>query len=292
MYETHFKLKEQPFSTQPDPRFAFETREHQIALAKIGYAADQRKGLAVLTGQVGTGKTTIANRLVSAWAEDPTKRVGFLPSASDRTKAAFLRLVLSSFGLEGFRNSTDSQQKLFSFFLSEYDANRHPVLLLDEGQNISYDNIDTIADLTNFQTAKSKLITVVILAQDNFPNKLERKPAFRSRIAIRGTLDPLTFEDMRGMIAHRLGIAGRDDAETLFPEDACHAIYTYTRGVPRDICVLCDNALIETFVRNESVVTPDTVLAAAESLLDVKRWESDQTDRSLRQSRRPKVKPT
>jgi general secretion pathway protein A len=289
LYEAHFKLKEQPFSTQPDPRFAYETREHQIALAKIGYAADQRKGLALLTGPVGTGKTTIANRLVSAWAEDPTKQVGFLPSASDRTKAAFLRLVLSAFGIEGSRNATDSQQKLFAFLLGEYDADRHPVLLIDEGQNISHDNIDTIADITNFQTAKSKLITVVILAQDNFPNKLERKPAFRSRIAIRGTLDPLTFEDMRGMIGHRLGVAGRKDAEKLFPEAACHVIYTYTRGVPRDICVLCDNALIETFVRNETVVSPEAVTAAAESLHDVKKWDSDVEPTPTKRARKDKA---
>ena len=132
------------------------------------------------------------------------KASAFLPSATVRTPAAFLRLVCEAFGITPKRTEADNRRLIERFLLDEYNADRHPVLLLDEGQNVSSRNIDTISDLTNFQTAQTKLITVVMLAQDNLPKKLENKDAFRSRIAVVGHLDPLTLEEMTDTIAHRI----------------------------------------------------------------------------------------
>ena len=209
MYETFYGLAESPFSTQPDPRFAYPSTEHKVAIAKMRYAADQKRGLAVLTGPVGSGKTTTAHQLLATWEADPAKKVAFLPSASDRLPAAFLRQVLQGFGVQPTRTEADNKRFLQAFLVEQYKEGRHPILLLDEGQNVSPRNIDTIADLTNFQTAKTKLITVVMLAQDNLPNKLDRKDAFRSRIAVSGSLDPLTFEDTCAMIAPPAANGGR-----------------------------------------------------------------------------------
>ena len=272
MYEEFYGLRETPFSVQPDPRFAFPSAEHKIAIAKMRYAADQKRGLAVLTGPVGVGKTTVANQLQIAWVSEPEKTVGYLPSAAVRTPAAFLRLVLESFGQKPTRTESDNRRFLEIFLLAEYREGRHAILLLDEGQNVYPDNIDTIADLTNFQTAKSKLITVVMLAQDNLPNKLERKEAFRSRIAVIGHLDPLSFEDTVGMIDHRIRTAGGESVHSYFDESALHAIYATTRGVPRDICILCDAAFVNGYVRDQRKMDAALIELTADEMRIEKRW--------------------
>jgi general secretion pathway protein A len=264
VYLEFFGLTEAPFSVQPDPKFAYPSQEHKIAIAKMRYAADQKRGLAVLTGPVGAGKTTVANQLLVTWEEDKTKNVAFLPAASMRTPAAFLRAVLEAFDQKPTRTAADNQRFLELFLLSEYKEGRHCVLLLDEGQNVSPDNIDTIAELTNFQTAKSKLITL--------PNKLERKEAFRSRIAVVGHLDPLSFEDMCGMIAHRLKTAGGEKVNKYFNEEALHEIYATTRGIPRDICVLCDACMVNSYVNDQRIANAALVEKSVAEMAREKRW--------------------
>ncbi len=272
MYESFFGLKEMPFGTQPNPRFAFPSTEHQVAVAKMRYAADQKRGLALLMGMVGTGKTTIANQLQRTWGADPGKALAFLPSASVRTQSQFLRLVAEGFGLTPARTVQDNKRLIERFLIEQYDLGKHPILLIDEAQNVHPDNIDVLSDLSNFQTAEDKLITIVLLAQDNFPNKLSRKEAFRSRIAVISNLDPLSFEDMRGMIAHRLQTAGGDDLDHYFTDKALIEVYNTTQGIPRDICVLCDAAFVNAFVRAEKTVTPEVVAQTLSEMRKGKAW--------------------
>jgi type II secretory pathway predicted ATPase ExeA len=236
------------------------------------YAADQKRGLAVLTGPVGMGKTTIANQLQVTWDSDTTKTVAFIPSATVRTAAAFLRLVLESFGMETARTESDNRRLLERFLLDQYQAGKHPVLLLDEGQNLSSININTISDLTNFQTAQTKLITVVMLAQDNLPKKIERHDAFRSRIAVVGRLDPLNLEEMSGMIGHRLKVAGGGPLSSFFADDALPAIYGITKGIPRDICVLCDALLVNGYVRDQRILDGALVQRTLNEMSREKKW--------------------
>lgn len=261
-----------PFGTQPNPRFAFPSGEHKIAVAKMRYAADQRRGLALLMGPVGSGKTTIAHQLQRTWAADAGKTIAFLPSASSRTPSQFLRLISEGYGLIAVRVAADNQKLIERFLLEEYKAGRHPVLLIDEAQNVHPENIDVLSNLSNFQTAEDKLITIVLLAQDNFPNKLSRKDAFRSRIAVISNLDPLSFEDMQGMINHRIKTAGGKGIDTLFQERALIEIYNITRGVPREVCVLCDAAFVNAYVRAEKSITPDVVGATYREMVAAKRW--------------------
>lgn len=236
------------------------------------YAADQKRGLAVLTGPVGCGKTTIANQLQVTWDTDSNKTVGFLPSAAVRTPSAFLRLVCEAFGVESARTEAATRTILERFLLDEYKASRHPVLLLDEGQNVSSKNIDTISDLTNFQTARTKLITVVMLAQDNLPKKLERHEAFRSRIAVVGRLDPLSEAEMKEMIGHRIKTAGGGELKQYFEDAALTDVYHITKGLPRDVCVLCDALFVNGYVRDQRVMTSALVARTVAEMSREKKW--------------------
>jgi len=233
---------------------------------------DQKRGLAVLTGPVGSGKTTIANGLQMTWDDDPTKTVAFLPGAPVRTPGQFLRLILEAFGTPALRTEAQNRQALERFLLDEYQAGRHPVLLLDEGQNVTSRVIDAISDLTNFQTSQTKLITVVMLAQDNLPKKLERHDAFRSRIAVVGRLDPLDLEEMTEMIAYRITTAGGGAISTYFEEQALADVHAITRGVPRDVCVLCDALFVNGYVRDQRLMTPTLVARTLNEMSREKKW--------------------
>ena len=203
------------------------------------FAADHRSGLAVLTGPIGSGKTTTANLLVRDWSEDAGKAVAFLPTADDRGRAAFLRRIMDGFGVVSHaRNYADNRDQLERFLLDTHKSGKHAILVIDEAQKIHSENFDTLTDLTNFQTATEKFLTIILFAQDNLQPKLVRKDAFTSRIAFEAHLDPLSYEDMRLMVAHRLRVGGAkvggaDEAPDLSPfiaDAALVDIYKTTRG--------------------------------------------------------------
>jgi general secretion pathway protein A len=292
MYEEFFGLREMPFSVMPDPRFAYRSLGHKVAEARMRFAADYKAGLAVLTGPVGCGKTTIANMLVADWADDGAKSVAYLPTADDRGRAAFLRRIMDGFGAQPertFRNYADNRDALERFLLDEHNAGRHAVLVIDEAQKIHPDNFDTLTDLTNFQTATEKFVTVILFAQDNFANKLRAKDAFTSRIAFTGHLDPLSFDDMQGMIAHRLTVAGArvptrppkrgevpddplPDLSAFLTDEAVVEVFKITKGVPRDVCIFLSALFLDGYVRDQKPVPIDLVHATLTEMSRMKKW--------------------
>jgi general secretion pathway protein A len=289
VYEDFFGLKEMPFSVMPDPRFAFKSLGHKLAEGRMRFAADYKSGLAVLTGPVGCGKTTIANMLVADWADDADKTVAYLPSNDERGKAAFLKTVMDGLGIvtdRPMRNYGDNKRVLERFLLEEHKAGRHTVLVIDEAQKIHPDNFDTLTDLTNFQTASEKFLTLILIAQDNFGNKLRTKDAFTSRIAFTGHLDPLSFDDMRGMIAHRLRIGGAQvddlpaakgepalpDLSAYLTDEALVEVYRVTKGVPRDVCIFLSALFLDAFVTDVKPITPDLVRSTVAEMSRLKKW--------------------
>jgi general secretion pathway protein A len=267
----HFGIEKSPFSTTPDPAFAFATREHQAALTKIAYYTEERRGIFLLKGQIGTGKTTVSQIALNGWRQQPDKyAAAHITDPSPRTPAAFLRLLLASFGLETTRNLLDLKAVLRGYLVQQYKEGRTVVVLVDEAQTIYPTNLDTIQALANEQTQTVKLIQIVLLAQPNFDFKLAHKPALRSRIAGGTTLNPLTLEDAVDLLRHRMDVAG-GDFDTVFPVDTHKALYNATDGVPRDLCVLCDAAMVEAFSRGSKVVQSE-ILEATLKDLSFKGW--------------------
>lgn len=270
-YLEHFGLKKAPFSTTPDPGFAFATREHKQALAKIAYYTEERRGIFLLMGEVGTGKTTISQLLINRWSSEPGRFVtAHVTDPSPRSQAAFLRLVLASFGLPTTRNVLDLKAALRGFLVEEYKQNRTVILLIDEAQTMFSTNLDTLQAMANEQTQTAKLLQVVLVGQPNFEHKLVQKPALRSRIAGGTMLNALTLDEAIDLLRHRMSVAG-GDFDRVFPEGTHKPLYNATQGVPRDLCVLADCALMTAVTIGRKVVDAE-VIARALRDLSFKGW--------------------
>lgn len=270
-YLAHFGLSRAPFSTTPDPGFAFATREHRQALAKIAYYTEERRGLFLLMGEIGTGKTTISQLTINRWRGEPGRFIAaHVTDPSPRTPAAFLRLVLASFGLPTARNLLDLKAAMRSFLVEQYRDGRTVILLIDEAQTMSSANLDTLQALANEQTQTAKLLQVVLLAQPNFEFKLAQKPALRSRIAGGTTLNPLTLEEAVGLLRHRMAVAG-GDFDAVFGEPTHKALYNATSGIPRDLCVLCDAAMLGAAAQGHAAVQGSDIEQALRDL-SFKSW--------------------
>jgi general secretion pathway protein A len=274
-YLAHFGLSKAPFSTTPDPAFAFATREHRHALAKIAYYTEERRGMFLLMGEVGTGKTTISQLTINRWRSEPDRFVAaHVTDPSPRTPAAFLRLVLASFGLPTMRNLLDLKAALRGFLVDQYRTARTVILLIDEAQTIYPANLDTLQAMANEQTQTAKLLQVVLLAQPNFEHKLTQKPALRSRIAGGTTLNPLTPDEATDLLRHRMTVAG-GDFDRIFPPATHKLLYNATNGVPRDLCVLCDAAMFNALALNRFAVDAEC-LDLALTDLSFKQWRGQQ----------------
>jgi len=266
LYLKHFGLALPPFSTTPDPQFAFETREHQLAVAKIAYSVSERRGIFLLMGLIGTGKTTISQLLLSAWEQEPDAYIiAHITDPSATTPAAFLRVVLTSFGLEPTRNLQELKDRLRLFLVEQYEAGRIVVLMLDEAQTISRANLDLLQMLSNEQTQKAKLLQIVLFGQPNFANKLSQKPALRSRITGGANLNPLTYDDAIAMLRYRVSVA-KGDFDALFPAEIHKPLYNAGNGIPRELCVLCDAALVNAFALRQPAVDAACLDMAIEDL--------------------------
>jgi type II secretory pathway predicted ATPase ExeA len=226
----------------------------------------ERRGIFLLMGQIGTGKTTISQLLLNHWDQEPDKFVvAHITDPSAATPAAFLRVVLAAFGLETARNLQDLKDRLRLFMVEQHLAGRAVVLMLDEAQTISRANLDLLQVLANEQTQKAKLLQLVLFGQPNFQNKLTQKPALRSRITGGANLNPLTYEDATAMLRYRLTVAG-GDFDALFPADTHKLVYNATGGIPRELCVLCDAALVNAFALRRTCADAECVEMAIADL--------------------------
>jgi len=234
-------LVEAPFSLSPDPRFFFLSSQHKTALAKINYTAQQRQGLSVVYGDVGVGKTTIARRIHQIYNDNPSIEAAYLPMPIFPSEFQFLKAICSEFGLPPKRSKYAQIELLNTYLIDVWKQSRNAVLIIDEAQALVGQQFELIRQLLNFESNSEKLIQVIMIGQNELRNKLRLKKPLRSRIATRSTIEPLDLQDTRDMINFRVMVAGR--TEPLFTDAAIQAIYDYSHGMPRDVCVLGLNVL-------------------------------------------------
>lgn len=242
MYERFYGLQEKPFSKTPDPRYLYKSRQHEEALERILFAI-QEKELAVLTGDIGSGKTTISRTAMDS-LDDSSLVVNIInPRLSP---AQFLKTISKRLGIKDIKYFKQDIIEQMSERIAElYEQHITPVVFVDEAQLIpSKDTIDEIRLLTNYQLDNMNLITIILIGQTEFRERLQAKhyTAFRQRIGMSYHLGSLGLEDTEKYIEFRLRIAGR--SEPLFTASAVELIHKYSNGIPRTINTLCSNALL------------------------------------------------
>ena len=266
MYKQFFGLREAPFSVNPDPRFLFMTDHSQEALASLTYGIQTRKGFILLTGEVGTGKTTLLNKMFD-WLRGERAATAFVFNSRLNT-TQFLDFVMGDFGIH-CESGMKSQvlMRLNQWLLERYAAGESAVLVVDEAQNLSTQVLEEIRLLTNLETSTDKLLQIVLCGQPELEMKL-RQPQLRQlrqRITLRCRTHPLTVEETHGYVGERLRIAGAD-SQLIFSPAAVDSIFKFARGIPRVINVICEHALINAFVDHERPVGEVTIQQVAADL--------------------------
>ena len=272
MYKTFFGLKEHPFNANPDPRYLFLTREIQEALAGLAYGIKNRKGFILLTGEVGTGKTTLLNRLLD-WLNMEGVATAYIFNSQLDVSQLF-DLMMADFGIPcERRDKSYVLMRLNQWLLQRYRDRKTSVLIVDEAQNLSLEVLEEIRLLTNFETANEKLLQIVLSGQPELDEKLRdpRLRQLRQRITMRCRTQPLSMQELSGYIAERLRIGGANGTPIFSPE-AIEAIYKFSRGIPRVANLLCEHSLIGAFVDQMRPVPARLVEDAA------REFELDQLD--------------
>jgi general secretion pathway protein A len=263
MYRKFFGLRENPFNVNPDPRFLFQTQETQEALACLTYGVYRRKGFVLLTGEVGTGKTTLLNKLLD-WTRGQRLATAFITNPRLEVDQ-FLDFMMTDFGIPcGSRLKSQVLLRLNQWLLERYRAGENAVLIVDEAQNLSPDVLEEIRLLTNLETSTEKLIQIVLAGQPELETKLNqaRLRQLRQRITLRCKTRPLTLEQTRGYIQERLRIAGANGAPIFAPE-AIEVVYRYSCGIPRVINLVCEHGLITAFAEEQKQISGETVETVA-----------------------------
>src|SRR5271155_1427305 len=259
MYKSFFGLKESPFNANPDPRFLFFTKEVEEALSGLMYGVHNRKGFITLTGEVGTGKTTLINRLLE-WLHQRRARTAFLFNSRMNTNQ-LIDFILAEFDIQCDSKSKSQQlMKLNHWLLDRYRNGETVVLIIDEAQNLTYPVMEEIRLLTNLETSTEKLLQIVLSGQPELEEKLKlpQLRQLRQRITLRCKTAPLTTEQTFDYIAERLRIAGAT-GNTIFGKEAVEIIHMYSLGIPRVVNLLCEHALVNSYVEQQHVVTAKIV---------------------------------
>jgi len=251
MYKTFFGLKENPFNVNPDPRYLYLTKQIEEALTGLMYGIQTRKGFITLTGEVGTGKTTLVNRLLH-WLHERRTRTAFLFNSRINSTQLF-DFILSEFEIT-CESKTKSQQlmKFNQWLLERYRAGETAVLIVDEAQNLSYPVLEEIRLLTNLETSTDKLLQIVLSGQPELEEKLKQPQLrqLRQRIMLRCVTSPLTKEQTGEYIAERLRIAGAS-GDPIFSPKAVETVHLYSLGVPRVVNLLCEHALVNAYAEQQ-----------------------------------------
>ena len=267
-YYAHFGLTCEPFGTTPDPAMFYRTLGHEDCYERLKLALTLQRGLSIILGDIGYGKTTIKVALLrelqgpEGGTNTGAYETAIINNPRDcRTDVQFLRAVLAQFGVppDG-RTGLDYTNQFLQFLETMHVRQRRVLLVIDEGQNLSGTQLEILRTFLSFETPTAKLINVVIFAQNELEDKITRKRNLAQRVGMDHKLNPLNRRDTAGLIAHRLSIAGLSAGTTLFTDEAIDVIYAESRGIPRAITNFCADCLVEAVFLGHTQV--DATLAA------------------------------
>ena len=252
MYRKFYGFQERPFEITPDPKFVYLSEIHQEALARLQYAVREGKGFSVITGEAGTGKTTLVHMLLSKL--DGNVRTSFIFNPI-MDRADFLNYVCDDLGItsDGMKSRGQSLAALHNFLLDCFARDEKVFLIIDEAQSLEPDLLQEVRLLTNLETSKKKLLHVILLGQPEL-NQILAEPRFRplkQRITVRYHLRPLRLKETKEYIQYRLKKA-RSRNLFIFDHGAIREIYRYSKGIPRLINIVCDNALLTGFSHDQT----------------------------------------
>lgn len=272
MYTEFFNLTHNPFDLTPDPKFFVPTKRHNEALAALYYGIRRHKGFVVLTGEVGTGKTLLLRCLLGLLKE--SKDIAYAYVFNGRlSPAEFLQYILSDFGVPtSGKNKSELLFHLGQFVVLRGSNKMTTVLIVDEAHHLSADILEEVRLLSNLETDDEKLLQMVLVGQPELDEKLDSVGLrqLKQRIAVRTHLDSLNAEETEGYIHQRLLAGGITSSNPLFSARTVGAVYHYSRGLPRLINTICDNALVTAYARRLTSVTADVIEdVAKEFRLDV-----------------------
>jgi general secretion pathway protein A len=280
MYNEYFGFKESPFSIAPDPRYLYMTAQHREALAHLVYGLNSEGGCILLTGEVGTGKTTICRCLLEQIPEQANVALVLNPKVSEiellETICDELKIVYPESN-NSVKTYTD---RIYDFLIESNRKNEKTVLIIDEAQNLDSKVLEQLRLLTNLETHQRKLLQIIILGQPELLDILARSEMrqLAQRITARFHLRPLTGNEIKAYVSHRLAVAGQNIQ--LFPENSIKCLYKLSNGVPRLINIICDRALLGAYVENQYVVNPRIVKKAAKEVFgELKNVEKYQQNR-------------
>src|ERR1043165_2536227 len=263
MYKEFFGLRANPFNVNPDPRYLFLTRHTEEALACLTYGIQSRKGFVLLTGEVGTGKTTLINKLLE-WLRAQQGPTAFIFN-SRMNVPQFLDYMMADFGIPcDTRSKSQILMRLYNWLLERYRAGETAVLIVDEAQNLADEVLEEIRMLTNLETFTEKLLQIVLVGQTELEQKLKQPHLrqLRQRLTLRAKTHPLSADETRAYIQQRLRIAGSSGAQIFDPE-ALAAIHRYSTGIPRVVNLICEHCLVSAFVDQQKVISASIVDAVA-----------------------------
>ena len=261
MYKAFFGLSRNPFEISPDPYFFYPTPRHNEALANLYYGIRKQKGFVVVTGEVGTGKSLLIRCLIQTLQQsNVTFAYVFNTTLNPRE---FLEYVLADLGLKHTTTSkTDLLVTLNQFLVERHRRGLTTALIVDEAQNLRADVLEEVRLLTNLETERQKLLQIVLVGQPELDDKMDSNELrqLKQRIGLRCKLEPLNFEEVPSYIQKRLERAGAADrSRSLFPPETVQSICRYSKGIPRLINTVCENALLTAYALRAPAVMPEMV---------------------------------
>ena len=271
----YYKLvgfSKEPFSNTPDPDYFYHSQEHKEAIHRLEIAIRLKRGLSIILGNVGTGKTTLCRTLLQTFGDSKSKYIfKLILDPNFQSEYEFVKTIMEVFEISDIPNSTMACKNILENYLYKVGVveGRNPVLIIDEGQILTPTYLEILRTLLNFETNKEKLLQLIIFGQPELLAKVKRQNNFFDRINLGYVLNPMNKYDTSRMIRFRLKKAGLKDSSDLFNDEALEEIYNYTQGSPRKIVSLCHDALLA-MIRAEKKQVDSEIISS--SIKEKENW--------------------